>query len=244
LIELVIVIVVLGILASIAVAGYTAIIRRANISSVERSAVSFAGVLNTLATEKAATSGTQSGIAIDKTTRDASLIAEAILAGDGPKGVAVMVMDDSNGTTPQPMVVWNGGEVCLGLVSDFPTCAAAETVPRSTLINTTAGSGSGINNTYDPSLFPEGNPNLKYLQFVKNGASVCIRLSADGSQANDVTSGGTPTGEIVTQANMSEPTPGYGWIVVKRVAKGSGFGGGNYTAGNNACNGVEGMSGW
>jgi Tfp pilus assembly protein PilE len=242
LIELIIVIVVLGILASIAVAGYTAIIRRANISSVERSAVSFSGVLNNLAAQKAALSGTQSGIATDKTARDQNLIAEALLAGDGPKGVTIMLLD--NNATPAPYVVWNGGLVCGDGITG-PTsgnCKSADSTATAEILNPTVAAATGINNSSTISTTATGNENLKYLQFVKNGASVCIRLSADGSQANDVTSGGTPTGEIVTQANMSEPTPGYGWIVVKRVAKGST----TVPGPANACNGVDPLNptGW
>lgn len=67
-----------------------------------------------------------------------------------------------------------------------------------------------------------------YLQFVKNGASACLRLSADGSMTNDTSS--TAVGSAVPLATGI--ASGTGWIVLARVAKGSST---SPTAAN-ACN--------
>jgi prepilin-type N-terminal cleavage/methylation domain-containing protein len=218
LIELIIVIVVLGILAGIAIAGYTAVIRRSNISSVEQSATSFNREILNLAAQKAAQSGTQSGLATDKTTRDGNLLWEALQAGDGPKGVVMMGLI-FNGVSQQvePAVIWDGSAVPTGLISP----AGNSTATR---------------------IYSE----QYYLQFVKNGASICMRLSNTGAQAYDKTDGGTPTGDRVSAAMISD-NPTYitgvggtplatieehaGWLIMRRVASGSG----PTTAAPNAC---------
>lgn len=56
-----------------------------------------------------------------------------------------------------------------------------------------------------------------YLQFVKNGASACLRLSSDGSMTNDTSS--TAIGAAVPTATGG--VSGTGWIVLARVAKSS-----------------------
>ncbi len=211
LIELIIVIVVLGILAGIAIAGYTAVIRRSNISSVEQSATSFNREILNLATQKAAQSGTQTGLATDKTTRDGNLLWEAFEAADGPKGVTVMGLIDDGSGTLSAGVIWDGSKTATGLVS--PANLAAST--------------------------PGIAVNQYYLQFVKNGASICMRLSNTGAQAYDQTPGGTPTGDAVDPNNVSDTGASgldqhAGWVVMKRVSNGSA------TTANaaNACNDV------
>ena len=180
LIELIIVIVVLGILAGIAIAGYTAVIRRANISSVEQSALSFNRELINLAAQKAASSG-QTGTVADKTTRDPSLLLEALQAGDGPNNVTITAFVNTTSVLAvAPVTIWNG---------------------------------SAIQNAANLVAFKTG---YEYLQFVKSGSSICLRLTADGTSARDTVS--TATGALVT---ASDGTSGAGWLVMRRTSSGA-----------------------
>ena len=179
LIELIIVIVVLGILAGIAIAGYTAVIRRANISSVEQSALSFNRELINLAAQKAASSG-QTGTVADKTTRDPSLLLEALQAGDGPNNVTVIGFVGTSAALAARTVIWDGAAI-----SNAASLVAFKT-------------------GYD------------YLQFVKSGSSICLRLTGDGTSARDTVS--TATGAVVTP---SDTTSGSGWLVMRRTSSGA-----------------------
>jgi prepilin-type N-terminal cleavage/methylation domain-containing protein len=223
LIELIIVIVVISILAGISIATFTAVIRRANVSSVENSALSFNRELITLAAQKAASSGTQSGSNSDKSTRDGYIIQEALNstavtgAKDGPRGVTIMAHNGSG--TFQPIVIWDGD---------------------SSEITGVGGGGSAATNIH---AYPS------YLQFVKNGASVCLRLSEDSTQAYDTTTGGTPMGTMVPTASISDGAFGNGWIIMRRVSAGStgvtATANGTTWAGDtdNACNGMPSLEG-
>ena len=179
LIELIIVIVVLGILAGIAIAGYTAVIRRANISSVEQSALSFNRELINLAAQKAASSG-QTGTVADKTTRDPSLLLEALQAGDGPNNVTVVAFVGATAGAAVRTVIWDGAAI-----SNAASLVAFKA-------------------------------NYEYLQFVKSGSSICLRLTADGTSARDTVS--TATGALVT---ASDGTSGAGWLVMRRTSSGA-----------------------
>jgi hypothetical protein len=82
-------------------------------------------------------------------------------------------------------------------------------------------------------------PYPAYLQFVKWGASVCLRLSDDASSAADTTAGGTPAGKVVGSANISDGDTGAGWIIMRRASTGSKV----TAAASNACNGVKTLTG-
>ena len=146
LIELIVVIVVLGILSGIAIAGYTAVIRRANESSVLRTSETIARELTTLGVQKAG-NASQTGTSADKTSRDNSIVWEFIASGDLPAGYSVAIegsagtpilLQRADGIAPVPAV----------------TLAAIHSTPR-------------------------------YLSVARAGASVCVQLSADGTQGGD-----------------------------------------------------------
>ncbi len=212
LIELIIVIVVLGILAGIAIAGYTAVIRRANISSVEQSALSFNRELTNLAAQQAASSG-QTGEITDKTTRLPSLLLEAFQAGDGPNNVTVVAFVGADSASAVRTVIWDG---------------------------------SAIANAASIVAF---KANYEHLMFVKSGASICLRLTADGTMAKDTQS--TATGALVVP---SDTTAGPGWLVMRRTSAKAlptvAVASTSPSAEGNACNdvsendGTGTMSGW
>lgn len=90
-----------------------------------------------------------------------------------------------------------------------------------------------------PSAMDSADPYPAYLQFVRGNASVCLRLSDDGSSSSDTTDGGTKTGDVVLSENISDGDTGAGWLVVRRVATGS------KTVADkaNACNGAKALTG-
>jgi prepilin-type N-terminal cleavage/methylation domain-containing protein len=215
LIELIIVIVVIAILAGISIATFTAVIRRANVSSVENSALSFNRELIALAAQRAA-AGNQTGTETDRSTRSGQLLWEALNstaitgAADGPRGVKIVALADFMGINP--WIVWDGSQAQTAAPNDY-------TDPNK------------------PPLYDD----QYYLQFMKSGASVCLRLSANSTQAYDLTPGGTPMGQAINQAYISDATASgasqhAGWLIMRRRSTGASTG---LATTNNACNNVS-----
>lgn len=179
----------------VTVAGIS-MIGRASLSKVEDATNSFNSRMMEIALSDAA-SGSSDASITNPDTRSASIIADLLSNGDAPHSVSMFVK--SAVALNPPYKIWNGKQVC-----DYSgTCDIPANVVESTIASYIA-------------------PTPTYVQFVKGGSSVCLRLSSNSTEATD-------------------GSDAEGWTLAAKVKKGS-----STTADtDNACNKVAGAgTGW
>jgi hypothetical protein len=179
----------------VAVAGIS-MIGRASLSKVEEAATTFNSRVLEVALADAASGSSDSSIT-NPNTRSATLIADLLSNGDAPRSVSMSV--NSAAALNPPFKIWDGKKVC-----DFSgTCLLPADVVEG-----------------DVASYITATPT--YVQFVKGGSSVCLRLSSNSVQATD-------------GSDLA------GWTLAEKVKKGSS----TSPDTDNACNKVTGAgSGW
>lgn len=171
-------------------------IGRASLSKVEEAATTFNSRVLEIALSDAA-SGSSDASITNPNTRSAAILAEMFYNGDAPRSVAVFVK--SSVALNPPYKIWDGKKVC-----DY---SGSCDLPANTVESTIES-------------YIETTPT--YLQFVRGGSSVCLRLSSNSTEATDASDSA-------------------GWTLAAKVKKGSS----TTPDTDNACNKVTGAgTGW